>query len=232
MSQSVTFLREGDAVTLVVGGRRVLTQGWAGALETCRALDMQLRDIVARGMAPERTAIGETGVSWRGAGLHFRQELGQILVLGGSPERLLFDMRTDPTDGDGPSIARQVWSAWVRIAREAELYSRSPKGGLVAEHVARDAAILHRSGAPMGITDHPAIKAEAQKLASGDRELRRFMPDRRASVTSNGVLSDEVLGTPTVGLDLRTPFQRARTLLASLTPETRRAVLSPLTTPE
>ena len=227
MSQAVTFLREADSVTLVVNGVRVLTQGWAGALETCRALDMQLRDVLARGMAPERDPIGETGVTWRGAGLHFRQELGRVLVIGGNPERLLFDMNTEPVDG-GPSIARQVWSAWVRVVREAELYSRSPRGGLVAEQVARDAAILHRSGAPVGITDHPAIQAEARKLAEGDRDLRRFMPDRRASVTSNGVVSDEVLGTPIVGLDLRTPFQRARALLAGMTPEAKRALLNPL----
>lgn len=228
MKQEVSFLREGDAVVLVVGGRRILAQGWAGALEACRALDMQLRAIVARQMDPARPELGETGVSWRGAGLHFRQELGRVLVLGGNPERLLFDMNTAPTEGGGPSVARQVWSAWSRIAREAELFTRSPRGGLVADHVARDAAILHRSGAPVGLTDHPKIKAEAKKIAAGDRELRRFMPDRRAAVTSNGVRSDEVLGTPRIGLDSLSDFQRARALLAGLTPEARRALLSPL----
>jgi hypothetical protein len=214
MLQTVGFQREGDGVLIVVGGRRLCTLGVKASLEACRALDKQLRSALSRTMNPALLVVGETGVFWRGQGLSFREELDTIVCIGGNPERLLFDMNTVPTAGGGPSIARQVWSAWLGVTRQVEEW-------IERERVARDAAILHRSGAPMGIAHSPIIRAEAQKLATGDRDLRRFMPDKRRSVTSGGVLSDEVLGTPTIGHDTRSSAIRLTGILNSLPPHLR-----------
>lgn len=217
--QTVSFLQKGDSVNVVVNGRLIMALGWKASAEACRALDQQLRDVVRQKASAIAVPIGETGIKWRGVGIAFRQEIDKIVVLGGNPERLLFDMNTIPTAGGGPSIARQLWSAWLGVTKLAEEWATAPK-------VARDAAILHRSGAPIGIANHPAIRKEAQSIARHDRDLRRFMADNRTSVKTNGVSSDEVLGAPTIGIDTRTPKQRLAAELAKLPPEMRKAALA------
>lgn len=59
-----------------------------------------------------------------------------------------------------------------------------------AERIARDTAILYRSGAPLGLSNRLDIKQEAMKQAHWDSELRRYMP--------GGVRSEEAVGTPAI----------------------------------
>lgn len=199
--QSIRFVKENRAVVLVVNERRVCEIGWKPSLEICRALDQQIRNAEAQRIDPTVLPCGETGVLVGGVEFTFRQELGRILCLGAG--RLLFDMNTEPT-ADGQSIARQVWTAWLGVTRQVEEESANP------EAIAYDAAILHRAGIGIGLTDNPKIQAEAAKIADGDRDIRRFMKDRR---------SGRVLGAPSVKIDNRPPIVRLVEIAKSLTPE-------------
>jgi hypothetical protein len=223
----VTFAQQRDEVTVIVNGERKFTADFKTSLEACRAMDLQLRSVAAQTMNPALAPISETGLKRSTGEIAFRQEFGKLLCIAGG--KVVFEANTAPTEDGGPSIARRIWSAWKSATQQAELYSRNAKGEIVAHAVARDAAILHRAGAPMGITDHPAIKAEARGLARDDRDLRRFMKDRRRAVT--GKASDEVLGAPVIGHDNRTPFQHASNLLVGLGRDARRALLSQLSAP-
>jgi len=79
--------------------------------------------------------------------------------------------------------ALECAAALQSVARKAEEWDK-------AEAIAMDQAILMRSGAPFGLTDHPRIQQEAIKLAGHDRDLRRYLP--------SGIKSKSVVGTPTV----------------------------------
>ena len=91
---------------------------------------------------------------------------------------------------DGKGALDVSWREAEALARAIIAKVRACEEVEKAEAVARDAAILLRSGAPFGLTDHPLIQREAVKLAINDRDLRRFMP--------GGVKSESVLGTPAV----------------------------------
>jgi hypothetical protein len=190
--QSISFRHveeEGKSlVAILVNGRRRVTLGWAASLEACQALDAVLRNVVAQVMSPAVKPIARTGITkWRGAGLEFEQGENLIIVFGdGKQKRFLWDMRTDPPPGQPQSQARVIWGEWLRVTRMAEEWASR-------ERVADDAAILHRSGAPFGLANHPKIREEAKKRAEGDKKLRRAMPD--------GIRSAEVLPPPTVILN-------------------------------
>ncbi len=81
------------------------------------------------------------------------------------------------------SGALELADALRRVGRMAEQWSN-------AEAVARDEAILLRSGVPVSLTSNPVMRAEAEKLAVSDRELRRAMP--------GGVKSEEHVGAPVI----------------------------------
>ena len=70
------------------------------------------------------------------------------------------------------------------LAKQAEEFAN-------AESIIADAAILHRSGAPFGLTSNPKMQAEAKKAAQWDTNLRRYMP-------TPSMPSKEVFGTPTI----------------------------------
>lgn len=91
---------------------------------------------------------------------------------------------------EGRAVLDLPWQAADRLAaalrakaREAEEQDRAPQ-------VARDAAILLRAGAPLGLTSDPRIQAEAGRLAAWDSELRRYMP--------GGIRSTAMPGLPAV----------------------------------
>ena len=222
MQQSIQFIqvREPAGVLLVVNGRRVCTLGWRTSARACEAFDAQLRQVAKLHINPNAPPTGETYTRVDGAVLAFRLEQDKILVLGGNPERLLFDANTRPTgaDGKGPSIARQLWQSWLAATRTADEWANR-------EQVARDAAILVRTGAPVGIANHPEILREANALADGDRDLRRFIQDQRGRVGLHGVASTVALGAPVVGHDSRSPYERARDALNKLPPAEQQLIL-------
>lgn len=98
---------------------------------------------------------------------------------------MLPDLASDPSGPYcGASLARVFYSALVAKARECEEQEKAPQ-------IAYDAAILHRAGFPVGLSNDPTIKEEALKESQHNRELRRALP-------IVGVRSGEVLGTPTI----------------------------------
>jgi hypothetical protein len=82
-----------------------------------------------------------------------------------------------------PGLARALADALYQCSLIAEEHAK-------AERIALDTAILYRSGAPFGLSNHPAIVDEAKKEAAWNTELRRAMP--------GGVKSAEAFGTPAV----------------------------------
>lgn len=80
-------------------------------------------------------------------------------------------------------LARQVGDALYRCSLLAEEHAK-------AEQIAFDTAVLYRAGAPLGLSDHPAIIEEARKVAAWNSDLRRFMP--------GGVKSEEAFGVPSI----------------------------------
>lgn len=188
--QSLTFLTEGPCVVLLVSGRRALSAPWRVCDDLLSAITLAMQAHAAGKPATYRQRID-------GAMFEIHTEFDKLLLLAG-PVRL-FEANLAPCDG-GPSIARQIVNAWRYATRKAEENE-------AAERIAMDAAILHRSGAPFGLSSLPAIREEARKLADGDRDLRRFMRDER-----NVALP---LPAPTVRGNV-TPFERAATLITRI----------------
>lgn len=79
--------------------------------------------------------------------------------------------------------AKAFGRALIIVARRAEEWVKR-------EALARDAAILLRAGAPLGLTSNAAIQAEAAKIARDDRDLRRYLP--------GGIRGTEIVGEPTL----------------------------------
>lgn len=193
----VQFIHEKTDVTLIVNGRRTITIDWKSALDVLRALNQQIRNVEAQAKDPMVLPLPETVVPVGGVGLAWRQEQGKILLIGAG--RLLLDLPTARSEV-GPSIVRLFYQRWMQATKQAEELAN-------AESIARDAAILHRTGAPIGITSHPKIQAEAAKISDGDRELRRFVRDRRIG---------PVIGAPVLRHSTATPFERALQLVKHL----------------
>ena len=94
-----------------------------------------------------------------------------IVTLNGHETRMPFD------------AALQIAQALMSAGRAAEEIANR-------EQIVIDQAILLRAGVPLGLTNHPALQAEAAKAAAWDSTLRRQMP--------GGVRSSEQFGTPTI----------------------------------
>lgn len=193
----VQFRQENTDVVLIVNGRRSITIGWKSALEVLRALDQQIRNVEAQAKNPLVLPLPETVVMVGKVGLAWRQEQGKILLIGAG--RLLLDLPAERSEV-GPSIARLFYQRWMQATKQAEEIGN-------ADQIARDAALLHRTGAPIGLTSNPKIQAEAMKISDGDRELRRFVPDRRIG---------PVIGAPVIRQSNATPFERALQLVKHL----------------
>ncbi len=194
-------LQQKDAVVVVVDGRRALELGWKAARELCTLMGAQLR---------EPPPSGETSLRVGSAHLAFRRvprlptELEDTLlwIANGA---LLFSAPL--------SVARQIWTLFTGAARLAEEWAN-------AEAVAMDAAIMARTGAPLGLTDHPQIKAEAKKLAESDSQLRRYLP---IASPRAGVLS-----APRVFHDKRSAPDQLAALFAKGGTAQRQSILSKL----
>jgi hypothetical protein len=203
-----------SVVVILLDGRRRVTLGWKASLECCQALDALLRNNVAMAMSPVVKPINKTSIDkWHGAGLEFERGENLIVVFGdGKYKHFLWDMRTDLGAGQTQSQARIIWSEWLRVTRLAEEWA-------TRERIADDAAILHRSGAPFGLANHPRIREEAGKRADGDRKLRVSM--------KNGIRSREVLPPPTIVLDMK-PLEVVKSLLPRMNLTSRQAMIDAL----
>lgn len=105
--------------------------------------------------------------------LRIKQDSENVLLLANG--KLLLDLPY-PT-------ALEIAKALKEVAKRAEEWAQ-------AERIAADQALLLRSGAPFGITNHPKILDEAKKQAVHDRVLRRALP--------GGIRSMGVVGAPTI----------------------------------
>lgn len=180
-------LQERDGVVVVVNGRRALELGWQAAREVCTLMGAQLR---------EPPPASETSLRVGSAHLSFRRvpklpDEREDMLLCIANGVLLFDAQL--------SVARQIWTLFTGAARLAEEWAS-------AEAIAADAAILARTGAPIGLTSHPAIQAEAKKIAEGDSNLRRYIP---VASPRAGVLS-----APSIFHDKRSAPDRLAALFA------------------
>ncbi len=194
-------LQQKDTVMVVVNGRRALEVGWQAAREVCTLMGAQLRD-----PAPS----GETSISVGPAHLSFRR----VPRLPDEIEDKLLCIANGALLFDAPlSVARQIWTLFTGAARLAEEWAS-------AEAVAMDAAIMARTGAPIGLTSHPKIQAEAKKLAEGDSQLRRYIP---IASPRAGVLS-----APRVFHDQRSAPDQLASLFARSGAAQRQTILSKL----
>lgn len=91
---------------------------------------------------------------------------------------------------DGRLVFDVDWSTADQIGRGLLVKARAAEEIAKAEAIATDQAILFRAGAPIGLTNHPAIRQLAGTLAAWDSRLRRYLP--------GGIKSREMMGTPAV----------------------------------
>lgn len=90
----------------------------------------------------------------------------------------------------GGKTVEMPWEVAVTLGRALLAAGRDAEEQAKAPTIARDAAILLRAGAPVGLSSDPKIRDEAGKLAAWDEQLRRYMP--------GGIRSEEMLGRPAV----------------------------------
>lgn len=91
---------------------------------------------------------------------------------------------------DGAIVATLPWQKANELARGLLAQAKRAEEWECAERIASDQALLLRSGVPIGLTEHPAIQAEAAKRAAWDRDLRRYLP--------GGVKAQSIVGIPAV----------------------------------
>jgi hypothetical protein len=194
-------LQEKDALIVVVNGRRALELGWTSGRELCTLMGAQLREPAPAVETSLR--VGPAHVAFRRQPrLDDEREDMLLCILNGV---LLFDAPL--------SVARQIWTLLTGAQRLAEEWAH-------AEQVAADAGLLLRTGAPIGLTDHPKIQEESIKVARDDRTLRRALP--------GGVKSTVVLGAPRIFHDQRPAADRLAALFARSDQANRQRILAKL----
>lgn len=183
---TATFIADGPLVVLVLNGVRAIEADWRLTKDILREFDRHIRNLQARQRDPDVLPLPETGIKHGDLSLTFRSELDRVQCIGGGV--LLFDAPAP--------IARQLWQGWRAKALDVEELEN-------ANAIAFDAALLHRSGAPLGLSNNPLIRAEAKSLAQSDDVLRKS-PDRRTALP---------FGAPSVRPI--TKIEQAQRLLAS-----------------
>jgi len=91
---------------------------------------------------------------------------------------------------DGNLIADMPWDKMLEFCAAGQVVAKKAEEWAKATRLVADSALLIRTGAPFGLTNHPLILGEAVKEAVTNRDLRRYL--------RGGVKSQEVFGTPTV----------------------------------
>jgi len=103
-----------------------------------------------------------------------------------------FDIRHEGTTViliyNGVTVCQLPWQAGLDLAKALQAQSKKAEEIAKAEQLIFDQALLMRSGAPFGLTNHPQIQAEASKEAQWNSELRRRLP--------GGVKAKGVVGSP------------------------------------
>ena len=95
---------------------------------------------------------------------------------------------------NGQLVADMPWDAALALAHALRIKAKEAEETIKAEAIAIDQAILLRLGVPIGLTDHPDIRAEARKEAAWNSDLRRYIPPGRAG----GLASQAEFGRPTI----------------------------------
>ncbi len=96
-----------------------------------------------------------------------------VLILDGRPTEMT------------PEAAIQIARALIAKARVVQ--ERQPANAM---RTIKDEALLLRAGIPLSISANPKIRAEAEKEAATDRDLRRYLP--------GGIKSEEHVSAPVV----------------------------------
>lgn len=99
---------------------------------------------------------------------------------------------------DGPNVilrfgdreAHEIpWEHALQVAKALRIKASEAEEEAKHEQITLDQALLMRSGAPFGLTNHPQIIADAKKEAAHNRELRKAIPS---------IKSREIFGRPRV----------------------------------
>ena len=91
---------------------------------------------------------------------------------------------------NGKLVIDLPWDAAEALAKAIHVQAKRAEEWAKAQQIADDQSVLMRAGFPVGLSDHPAIVAEARKEAAWNSDLRRYMP--------SSIRSGEVFGTPTI----------------------------------
>ena len=91
---------------------------------------------------------------------------------------------------DGKAAITAPWNAALDIAHQMIASARKAEEVAKAEGIIFDNAMLIRSGAPFGLSNHPDIISESLKEAAHNTTLRRHM--------LGGIKSTTIVGTPEV----------------------------------
>lgn len=194
--------REGARLFWILDGRALVGMHWQVAGEAMVLLRQQIDSAARCAADPQATLIGETSCKFGSFELGFRCEQGRILFIGNG--KLMIDPPVE--------VALKIWQGTCAQRALAEEHEK-------AEQVAKDNALLLRTGAPFGLSDNPAILAESVKIARDDRDLRRFLP--------GGIRATALLGTPVVkhGDSGERPIDEVMRLLPALGLSGRRDIL-------
>jgi ligand-binding sensor domain-containing protein len=84
------------------------------------------------------------------------------------------------------------WKAAIEVARGMVAQARYIESKINAPQIINDQAFLTRLGIPLGLTNNPAMKREAQKEAYYNPELRKTITGNKVK----GIESMEAVGTP------------------------------------
>ena len=92
------------------------------------------------------------------------------------------------------------WETADLIAKQSTRAARKAEEICKANRIIMDNALLQRSGFPIGLSDHPAIKDETIKEALYNRDLRRYLKPHKPSVASGigNIKSRGVVGCPSL----------------------------------
>jgi hypothetical protein len=91
---------------------------------------------------------------------------------------------------NGVLIADMPYQTALELSRALHVKGKDAEAHAKAEQIIGDQALLIRSGAPFGLTRHPAMLHEAIKEAQSNRALRRYLP--------SGIRSLAIVGSPTI----------------------------------
>ncbi len=93
---------------------------------------------------------------------------------------------------NGRQVEGMPWQTALQVAEALRRVGKLAEEWAQADRIADDQALLMRAGAPIGLTQQQGIRAEAEKRALHDRDLRRYLPTTPLS----GIDSREHFGVP------------------------------------